>query len=214
MQELPTLHLSEKHHSAHSEYLSPREQPWLLFAFYLSLLHYLTLSQNSNYHFYANDYQIYTSNPLLSPEFQTGTSNILIYIYFECLTGISNSTCQKIKLLILAFLSSQIISPTFQSICSTQTLNLSSSYLKSLEPLGKKRVTLHCKTSLKNNTTPGELPVTNPSTKEHKQLVQGTRHIYNRGLTTLSGLSGRSRAYSCRDLTQGKGMLEGYKVLS
>lgn len=91
------------------------------------LLHYLTLSQNSNYHFYANDYQIYTSNPLLSPEFQTGTSNILIYIYFECLTGISNSTCQKIKLLILAFLSSQIISPTFQSICSTQTLNPSSS---------------------------------------------------------------------------------------
>jgi hypothetical protein len=86
-----------KHCSGSSKYLSILGHNPGLFSlpFYFFFLDYLSHFQSPNYHLYANDYQIYISNPLLSSEFQFGTSNSLICIYFECLTDNSNWTCQK-----------------------------------------------------------------------------------------------------------------------
>lgn len=97
--QIQSLGISIKLCSVYSKYLkilgnSPRH---LSLFFYLFLLDDLIYSQNPNYHLYANDYQIYISNPHLSLEFQIGTPNCLIYMYFECLTDISNLACQKTK---------------------------------------------------------------------------------------------------------------------
>lgn len=75
-----------KHHSGHSNHLNVAGSSSALIS---SLLPFLPRSshpfQNSNYHLYANDYQIYSSNPLLSSEFQIGTTSSLIYICFDVL---------------------------------------------------------------------------------------------------------------------------------
>ena len=83
--------------SGYSKFLNILENSPSLFSLLFScfFLDDLIHSQNPNYHLYANDYQIYISNPLLSIEFHIGTPNCLIYIYFECLTDSSNLICQK-----------------------------------------------------------------------------------------------------------------------
>lgn len=83
--------------SGYSKFLNILENNLSLFSLLFScfFLDDLIHSQNPNYHLYANDYQIYISNPLLSIEFHIGTPNCLIYIYFECLTDSSNLICQK-----------------------------------------------------------------------------------------------------------------------
>lgn len=97
--QIQCLRISIKLCSGYSKYLkilgnSPRHLSLLFYLFFLDDLIY---SQNPNYHLYANDYQIYISNPRLSLELQIGTPNCLIYMYFECLTDISNLACQKSK---------------------------------------------------------------------------------------------------------------------
>lgn len=83
--------------SGYPKILNVLENSPSLFSFLFScfLLDDLIHSQNPSYHLHANDYQIYISNLLLSIEFHIGTTDCLIYIYFECLTDSSNLIYQK-----------------------------------------------------------------------------------------------------------------------
>ena len=83
--------------SGYSKILNILENSPSLFSFFFScfLLDDLIHSQNPSYHLYANDYQVYISNLLLSIEFHIGTPDCLIYIYFESLTDSSNLIYQK-----------------------------------------------------------------------------------------------------------------------
>lgn len=109
------LRESMKFCSGYSKYLNVLRNNlrFFPFLFYLFFLDDLIHSRKPNYHLYANDYQIYISNPLLSLKFQIGTPNCLICIYFECLRY-HKFNLSRIKLLIcISLLPKTSSSPNF-----------------------------------------------------------------------------------------------------